>query len=165
MQKKLLNWMQWLKPSRIGIHEEYTSAKDTLQAMSRFLTENLDVAEGFSDALVRREQEYPTGLPTEPFGVAIPHADGRYVLRPGLVVWTMKTPVLFREMGNPQNQVMVKLVLLIALPGANQDGQTEILQGIAGLIQTPGFLQDVDGCRDADQLLNVFTRYYNEGSF
>lgn len=164
MLKRLLNWIQWLHPERIVMQENYSSAEDTLRSMATFLKEDVDVIAGYPDALVRRERNYPTGLPTEPFGVAIPHADGRYVMRPNLVVSTLKTPVAFHEMGNPQNLVMVKLVILIALPGENPNDQTRILQGIAGLIQNPGFLRDVDECREGAQLLNLFGRYYQEMS-
>lgn len=127
--------------------------------MGGLFEENVDVRPGYTQALIHREQAFPTGLPTEPYGVAIPHADGEYVLRPGLAVCTLKRAVPFREMGNPQNVIGVKLAILIALPLAQQTAQVNVLQWLLSLIQHQPFLEDIAQCGQPSQVLQVFQDY------
>jgi PTS system galactitol-specific IIA component len=137
----------------------YTSNLEVLSAMGGLFEEYVDVRPGYTEALIQREREFPTGLPTTPYGVAIPHADGRYVIQPGLAVCTLKRPILFREMGNPQNAVSVKLAILIALPEAQQTAQVTILQWLLSLIQHQPFLEDVARCEVHSQVLQTFKEY------
>jgi len=123
------------------VHKNYSSAADVLTAMADLFEENVDVTHGYTEALLRRERDFPTGLPTMPYSVAIPHADGQYVIRPGLAVCTLKTAIPFQEMGNPNSVVSVKMAILIALPAAQQTDQVKVLQWLLSLIQHRVFLE------------------------
>lgn len=151
--------MQWLRSDHVLIEQQYTSNLEVLSAMGGLFQEYVDVRPGYTEALIQREREFPTGLPTTPYGVAIPHADGKYVLQPGLAVCTLKTPISFREMGNPQSVVAVKLAILIALPEGQQTVQVNILQWLISLIQHRPFLLDMARCESHSQVLRIFQEY------
>lgn len=68
---------------------------------------------GFGDALVQRETDFPTGLPMK-IPLAIPHAYPEYVIKPGVGIALLDPPVSFREMGNDEGRMLeVRLVVLM----------------------------------------------------
>lgn len=72
------------------------------------------------DSILTREKEFPTGISTSvPF--AIPHTNAEFTIRKGLAVATLKHPVRFREMGNPEKSLDVSIVLMPALTGKESD--------------------------------------------
>ncbi len=110
----------------------------------------------FEKALSEREREYPTGLPTHPVGVALPHADPQLVIKAGLAIVVLRHPVMFSEMGNPDHEVMVRVVIGIALPEDLSDHQTTMLNWLLEKIQQPMWLQQVVSACSADEVLKLF---------
>lgn len=73
------------------------------------------VAPEYLEAAVRREAIYPTGLPTTPEAVAVPHADPDWVARPAIAIGRLRRPVRFLEMATTDHELSVRIVLLLAL--------------------------------------------------
>jgi PTS system galactitol-specific IIA component len=69
---------------------------------------------GFEEAVLAREKEYPTGLPTK-IPVALCHVEAEYVNRTALAVATLKNPVEFHNMGDPQSVLPVEIVFLLTI--------------------------------------------------
>lgn len=81
-------------------------------------------------AVAAREATFPTGLPTHPVGVAIPHADPDGVHRACVAVARTAEPVPFAEMGSAgTSPVPVRLVFLLALEHKDQTGMLARLVG------------------------------------
>ena len=72
------------------------------------------VEEGFEQAVLAREKQYPTGLPTK-IPVALCHVEAEYVKQTAMAVATLKKPVEFHDMGNPQNVLNVEIVFLLTI--------------------------------------------------
>ena len=90
------------------------------------------VKEGYLEAVLEREKQYPTGLETKIIKVAVPHAmDKSQVIQPAILVAKLKTPVLFKEMGEGLVDVPAEMVFLLAMNG--QKNQLKTLQKIVGL--------------------------------
>jgi PTS system galactitol-specific IIA component len=101
---------------------EVNDRKEVIENLGRKLLDYGYVKEGFIEAVLEREEKSPTGLPTF-IPTALPHADAKYSLKPGLAMATLKKPVRFREMGNPKKTLKVELVFLVAL----NDPKKEVL--------------------------------------
>ena len=72
------------------------------------------------ESILAREKEFPTGINTNvPF--AIPHTNPEFTIRKGIAVATLKRPVTFCEMGNPDRSLDVSIVLMPALTGRETD--------------------------------------------
>ena len=86
-----------------------------------------------------REMIHPTGLPTKPFCIAFPHADAEGVHQSALALATMKSPVTFKNMGDPDEDLQVLMVLMLA----NRDPveQVHTLRNLAVLFGKPEKLQ------------------------
>ena len=97
------------------------------------------VKDSYADAVVKREQSMPTGLPLERSdNVAVPHTDPEHVLKAAIAMATLKTPVDFANMEDPDETVGVGTVFLLAIN--DKDKQIETLQSIMGAIQSPEIL-------------------------
>jgi PTS system galactitol-specific IIA component len=79
----------------------------------------------------------PTGLPTTPVGVAVPHADPDHVRTPAVAVGRAVTPIAFAEMASPERTVEVRLVFLLALSSKQQ---AAMLSALVTAFQREGFL-------------------------
>ncbi len=112
---------------------------DSREAVIRLLAEKLQAAgyvkDSFADAVLAREASMPTGLPLgHAVNVAVPHTDPEHVLKPGIALATLKKPVAFANMEDPDEPVEVGLVFLMALN--DKDRQIEMLQEIMATIQS-----------------------------
>lgn len=59
---------------------------------------------------------FPTGLPTEPIGIAIPHTDAERVNRGASAVGVLPQPVVFTEMGcDDDSFVDVYAIVVLAI--------------------------------------------------
>lgn len=109
------------------------------------------VKDSYADAVVKREQSMPTGLPLERTdNVAVPHTDPEHVLKAAIAMATLKTPVDFANMEDPDETVGVGTVFLLAIN--DKDKQIETLQSIMGAIQSPETLDGLKLAQTTDDL-------------
>jgi len=105
--------------------------------------------------VTEREKKHPTGLPTQEVKVAIPHAGADNVIKPGVALAVLKKPVVFCNMENPDQDLDVSIVFLLA----NKDSgdQLKDLQSLTGLFADPSILQRVvksGSAKEIAELLN-----------
>lgn len=104
----------------------------------------------FEQALLDREDAFPTGLPT-PTPVAIPHTDVQHVIRPALAAALLDPPVAFGEMGgSPGRTVDVRVV--VALLVTDPKAQVDLLVRVLGVVQRPDWAAGLDGIDDPADL-------------
>ena len=112
-----------------GIHfqENYIQrlpAGLSVEQIIRQLAQPLVAAElvvpDFADHVLKREATYPTGLPTEPPCVAIPHTDHKHVRHNAIAVGILPEPVEFADMGGDPDPVPVRVIFLLALSESNK---------------------------------------------
>lgn len=109
------------------------------------------VKDSYADAVMKREQSMPTGLPLERAdNVAVPHTDPEHVLKAAIAMATLKTPVDFANMEDPDETVGVGTVFLLAIN--DKDKQIETLQSIMGAIQSPEILDGLKLAQTTDDL-------------
>ena len=82
-----------------------------------------------------REIAHPTGLPTKPFCIAFPHADAEGVNQSALGVAVLHQPVKFQNMADPDEDLDVLLVFMLANRAPEEQIQT--LKNLAVLFGQP----------------------------
>ena len=95
------------------------------------------VTPAYVEAAVTRERTFPTGLPTQPEAIAVPHADPHGVSDPAIAVLRLRSPVDFVEMATSDDRLAVRLVLLLALKSKDQ---ARALGALIRAVQEPGLL-------------------------
>ena len=87
---------------------------DAIKLMGKVLIKKGIVKKGFIDAVIKREEEFPTGLNT-PIPIALPHTGYNFSIKEGFSIAILKQPVEFKDMGDSQRILKVKIVFIPVL--------------------------------------------------
>jgi len=118
------------------------SNREAIQRVCYILARTGDIREKYWEDVYKREKEFPTGLPTFPVAVAIPHADPDHVVRTAVAIGVLKSPVLFRQMGaDPSKTLQVWIIFLLAIK--EREKQVDLLQGLMKLVQDKDLLKKI----------------------
>ncbi len=140
----------------IVLNLKATDSADVITQMGvRVLKAGL-VSEDFIEAVIKREQKYPTALPTK-IPVALCHTDAEYLLGSFIGVATLAQPVPFREMGNPTHMQSVEIVFLLGI--AVKWEHMDILKSVLKLIQDEAMLQAIRDAEDTAEIKKIVTGY------
>jgi PTS system galactitol-specific IIA component len=150
-------FLDLLIDEHIRIDLNVTSAEEVIQILSDVLENKGFVEHEFANDVLGREKEFPTGLPTEPIGVAIPHADPDHILKTAVAIGMLKNAVQFSQMGmEAEKRVQVHVVFLLAIK--EKEKQVTMIQQLVQLIQTPELLGKLHACESSEEALRVMTR-------
>lgn len=114
----------------------------------------------YVDGLKQREEEFATGVPVEPIGVAIPHTDSSFVNANKIAIMTLKDAVEFNQMGgSKKDKLQVKLVILLCF----KDGKNHMsaLQNIIEKIQDADFVNSLLKANNKEELLKITEQNFN----
>ncbi|MGD8849104.1 MAG: PTS sugar transporter subunit IIA [Anaerolineales bacterium] len=89
-------------------------AEDAIEQLCAPLHHRGAVRASYAEETIEREHKHPTGLPTRPFPIAFPHAEAEGVHRSALAVATLNQPVDFRNMADPDEDLPVEIIFLLA---------------------------------------------------
>lgn len=132
-----------------------------IRQLAKPLVTDGQVVDDFADHVLAREETFPTGLPTEPVGVAIPHTDHRHVRRNAIGLGILPEPVNFADMGGGPEPVPVRVVFLLALGESNK--QLNVLGWITDLIQDGDFMQELLAMNDEDVYRSILDKMTKRG--
>jgi len=121
--------------SLVALNLDAPDARTVIDVLAGKLHGQGLVVADYGEQTYQREIDHPTGLPTKPFCIAFPHADAKGVTESGLALATLARPVIFKNMGDPDEELPVLLVLMLA----NRDPaeQVQTLRNLALLFSKP----------------------------
>ena len=123
--------------------------KDALLCTGNELFKKGYVKESFPEACIKREQMFPTGLPSEE-PVAIPHADAEHVIKDALCFLRLDEPVSFRRMDDPEQNIETKLIINMAI--SSDGGQVEMLRKLVNVLKSKEEIVYLENCSDEELL-------------
>lgn len=123
---------------------EASSSEEVIKIAADELYKRGIVKENFYEHVMLREKEFPTGLATDKYGVAIPHTDLKYVNRSQIEFISLKSPVKFKNMGNVSEDVEVTHVFMIAMSKPHE--QSEILVKLMEMFADEELMQKMHEC-------------------
>jgi len=148
--------IELLLPSAVCIQLVAEDSKHVIETLSGELFKAGYVYESFAHAALERESHMPTGLPLGgKYNAAIPHTDIEHVIKPALALATLRKPVNFQNMIEPESSVPVQLVIVMALEQAKT--QVEMLQEIAGLLQDAAIIEKLMNAKEIPQVFEAFS--------
>jgi PTS system galactitol-specific IIA component len=128
-----------LGESLVHIFEHPQDRNEAILKLVSLLEAQGYVKASFGQACLKREKVFPTGLPTQPVGIAIPHTDCEHVNRGAVAVGVLPEPVEFTEMGcTDDSTVDVHVILVLAI--SDPQAVTHFLRELALSFQDPDFL-------------------------
>ena len=131
-------------------------AEAIIQALAERLHKASMVSEDYGKATIERERQHATGLPTKPFPIAFPHADADGVVESALAVANLKAPVVFKNMADPDEDLAVELVIMLA--NKTPEEQIETLRNLAELFGQPDKLSELKNIRDAAAIVSWLSK-------
>lgn len=137
----------------IELGVDVSNAGDAISLLTKGLLKVGYVHDTFCQAVLEREESFPTGLPTSLYGVAIPHTDPEHVLHTGMAVGILQNPVEFRVMGSSDQIVNVEVILLLAIQQPDQ--HIHILTKLMELFQTEETLQQLKNTSSKKDVLTI----------
>jgi galactitol PTS system EIIA component len=139
-----------IQANLIAVDADLPDAESVILHLAGKLFEFGAVREDYGEAAVHREQSHPTGLPTKPFCIAFPHAEAEGVLRSALAVASLREPVTFRNMGDPDEELPVEMVFLLA--NRSPEEQVRALRNLALVFSEPDKLVELRAITSADDM-------------
>ena len=139
MQYTLLDLLQ---AENILLYPDVTDTVGVVEVLTEALEATGYVERKYAQDVLEREKVFPTGLPTEPIPVAIPHADPDHIQRSAVGIALLAEPVEFGLMGTDgSDKVAAQVVFLLAIK--EREKQVEMLQQLIQLIQSGDVLQEM----------------------
>ncbi len=143
------------KMMRVGAHAANT--EEAIKLLGGIMAEEGFVEEAYWEDVYKREQTFPTGLPTQPVAIAIPHADPDRVIKSGIAVAVFEQPVKFRIMGsNDANELDVPVVFMLALKDFKQ--QTAVIRDLLTLIQSKTIISEIHMAKSTGEIYKLIQR-------
>jgi PTS system galactitol-specific IIA component len=127
------------------------TAEEVITLLCERLNANGYVDASFCQAVLDREQKFPTGLPTRPYPTAIPHAEPTGVTETGIGIAILRRPVPFRSMESPKEILDVRIVWLLAIAGAAD--QVLMLQWIVTALQDQAMVEALASASDPQEAM------------
>jgi galactitol PTS system EIIA component len=146
--------MVWTQGSLVLAPLKADNAEQAIRLLAGILQNSGYVQDTFVDAVLEREEVYPTGLPTPEFHVAIPHTDPVHVIQPAVALGVLDKPVEFKEMGNPDSSLKINLICMLAVK--QSETLVNLLGSLISCFQDADFLQVVCASKEPDQIANLF---------
>lgn len=138
---------------------EFNKKEDVLNFLSGELVKSNNVKPEFKQAIIDRENIYPTGLPSAGVNIAIPHADSDLVYNTKIAIGILNSEVLFNSMENINKELKVQIIIMLAIKEPH--GQIDMLQKIVGIIQNETLTKKLIKIKDKDEVIEILEPYLN----
>ena len=139
----------------------FKNSKEVLSNLADCLIEEKIVKQSFKEAILERENSYPTGLQFDGYGIALPHTDSEHVIKSHIAIMTLEKPVKFVEMATSDKEIDVKTIFMLALKDSNQ--HIKILQKVMELLQDKEAMSKIESFDDSkesvDKLIKLLEKY------
>lgn len=136
---------------KLGLN--FSQKEEVLKFIANLLSKKKYVKDDFIVSVIERESTFPTGLPTRPYAVAIPHTDSDKVIESKVAFATLKEPVVFSSMGDSDTEVYVKMIFMLAINDSNE--QLQVLQNVMSVIQNEKLLNKLAKSQKATEVLDI----------
>ena len=133
-----------------GFIAKCTERDAVLHEMADYLAAKGAVKAGYGDAVIARENNYPTGIPTEPIGVAIPHSDRDYVINTTILVAQLPQEVSFYRIDDPDLEIGVRVVFMLAVN--SNEGQLDTIVQVMELVQDEALVKNIISAASPEEI-------------
>ena len=152
----------WFYEENLLMPLQAETKEDAINKLATLLLQNGYVKESFIPAIVAREAEFATGLPTGEIGLAIPHTDVIHVNRQAVAVGILEKPVQFCIMGNSDDTpIDVNIIFMLAVP--DKDKVMVMLQQLMDIIPDQEYLTSLGTTKDRAKMSEMLDEKLNAG--
>ena len=143
--------MNLLNKNLIIMNADVSSAEECIRLTAGLFYKYGYVKEGYGEAVVEREQNYPTGLPGKGVNIAIPHTNNKLVNKPGIAVIIPKRPVKFTMMGTDDNILDCEIIIPLVVFDSHM--QINMLKKMTKIIQDEKLLKMILDSKNEEEVI------------
>ncbi len=151
----MLGTEELLKEELIVINMKAKDSNEAIGKLAQVLYKNAFVKESYIKAVQDREKNFPTGLPTEGVGVAIPHTDVEHVNTPAMAIAVLEEPVTFKMMGMIEEKVKVQILFMLAIKESKT--QIKLLQRLMNVFEDREILEKIHKSTTPGEIKEIFS--------
>jgi PTS system galactitol-specific IIA component len=141
----------------ILVKEKISSREEIIRKLGGILSDNGYVKATYTQAVLDREVEYPTGLQARVTGVAIPHTDTEHVNKPAIAIATLEEAVIFNGMGMPDTKVDVDIVIMLAIHDPKQ--VVRILRSVIFILEDDNALKKMQTAKSKLEIKTIMLNH------
>ncbi|NTW09143.1 MAG: PTS sugar transporter subunit IIA [Anaerolineaceae bacterium] len=149
-----------LSPDLVLINEDVENSTEIIKKLGSLMFAGGHVKDTYIQAVIDREKVFPTGLQTVKCGFAIPHTDSIHVNQTAVAVATLKSPVVFKAMDNPENAIDVKIVMMLAVSDPNK--VVETLTTIISILENGEKIDKILAANSKVEIFNAVHEHMKE---
>lgn len=140
----------------IFLNRTESSREELLKMAGEAFVHSGAAKNGYPQALLCREKDFPTGLDTGVFGIAIPHTESSWVERNTLGILVLRDSVEFIKMGTEKETIPVKLIFILAVkPGSDH---IKRLKRIMAILQDQMLLKSISEAESKKEIMEMIRR-------
>lgn len=152
-----MSFNQLFKEELINFDLNVTNKTEFFSTISEKLLLNNFVKPSFEQAILVREENYPTGLALENFAVAIPHTDVVHIVEPFVSVNRLQQEIDFIQMGTDDVIVPVKDILVLGIKEPHK--QVGLLQELMNCFANQEFVENYKKAASKNELVDLIKNY------
>lgn len=137
----------------IRIDGEGLTCEEVERRIAAVLEKKGYVKDTYAQAIVDREENFPTALDMGGLNVAIPHCDVANVNKAALCMGILSHPVDWHKMDEPDETCKVSVVCMLALTEAH--AHLEMLQKVIGFVQDQELVGRVIGADSEEEAFSL----------
>jgi len=151
------NFIKLFDEKMMQVGAQAANTEEAIKLLGTMMADEGFVEEAYWEDVYKREKTFPTGLPTQPVAIAIPHADPERVIKNGIAIAVFSQPVKFRIMGsNDPDELDVPVVFMLALKDIKQ--QTAVIRDLMLLIQSNTIISDIYKAASAKEIYQLIKK-------
>lgn len=155
-----LNIDQMIDLDLIICSSKSSNQDEILKQLSQVLKNKGLVKSSFYQAILDREEEFPTGLSTQTINVAMPHTDAEHVNNSAIAIAVLNEPIQFYSMDGSGKKIPVEIIFMLAVK--EKKAQSKLLKKLITAFQDEEFLTDVKAASTKERVVKVINRYFAE---
>jgi len=131
--------------------------EDCLRKIGKILYDNGFVKDTYIDALLKREEIYPTGLNLKGISIAMPHTDRIHVNKAAIAIVILENTVEFKHMGCTGEDVNAEIIFMMAITDPND--QLENLKKVMLAFNDPSIVNEFKNAKTDEELYEIGKKY------
>lgn len=145
-------------PNLVDIYEKDTDFSGLVDFVSQKLSQLNFIQDSYPNAIKEREKEYPTGLETPTFAVAIPHTDPTHIKEPFIYIVKLQQEVSFGQMGTTEEYIQAKYAFFL---GFNKgEDQLQLLQTLMSMFSNIEVMDALESEINKEKILAIVTNFF-----
>jgi PTS system galactitol-specific IIA component len=148
-----------ISEENVIINLEAETYQEVIQKLGSVLFEGGFVKDTYIQAVLDREEIFPTGLEVRGGGIAIPHTDSEHVKKSTLGIATLAKNVDFKAMAEPDKIISVSIVMMLAV--ADKNKVVPVLTKIINILQNENAIIALNNATSKTEIKKIITEHIN----